>query len=69
MRLTNEEKEICKQYSKRDENNTVHCYECPLVINTTWTLCKANCRAEEWREHLDNYCPHCGAKMDEEAAQ
>ena len=51
MRLTKEEKEICKQYSKRDENNTVHCYECPLVINKAWTLCKANCRAEEWREH------------------
>lgn len=52
MRLTKEEKEICKQYSKRDENNTVHCYECPLVINRTWTLCKANCRVEEWREYL-----------------
>lgn len=54
MRLTKEEKEICEQYSKRDENNTVHCYECPLVINKTWTLCKANCRAEEWRDHNSN---------------
>ena len=49
MKLTKEEKEICKQYSKRDENGMVHCNECPLVINRTWTLCKANCRAEEWR--------------------
>lgn len=54
MRLTNEEKEICKQYSKRDENNTVHCYECPLVINRAWTLCKANCRAEEWEERKED---------------
>lgn len=52
MRLTKEEKEICKQYSKRDENFKVHCNECPLVINRTWTLCKANCRAEEWRDYL-----------------
>ena len=51
MRLTKEEKAICKQYSKRDENFKVHCNECPLVINRTWTVCKANCRAEEWREH------------------
>lgn len=54
MRLTKEEKEICKKYSARDENNTVHCYECPLVINRAWTLCKANCRAEEWEERKED---------------
>lgn len=42
MRLTKEEKEICKKYSERDENNTVHCFECPLVIDRLACICKAN---------------------------
>ena len=50
MRLTKEEKEICEAYSKRDENNTVHCFECPLVISVRECLCKANCTREEWGE-------------------
>ena len=45
MRLTKEEKEICKKYRKRDENNTVHCFECPLVIDRLACLCKANANA------------------------
>ena len=33
MNLTDKEKEICNQYSKRDENGLVHCKECPLAIH------------------------------------
>lgn len=57
MRLTAEEKKICKKYSKRDENNTVHCFECPLVIDMRLCLCKANATREERKgtknEHTD----------------
>lgn len=48
MRLTPKEREICKQYSKRDENNLVHCYECPLVISIRDCLCKANVSEREY---------------------
>ncbi len=48
MRLTAEEREICKKYSERDENNTVHCFECPLAIDIRFCLCKANVTKKEW---------------------
>lgn len=47
MKLTEEEKLICKEYRKRDENNTVHCFECPLVISVRYCLCKANALENE----------------------
>ena len=53
MRLTKEEKEICEAYRKRDENNTVHCFECPLVINVREFICKANCTRKEWGERKE----------------
>ena len=52
MRLTPKEKEICKQYSTRDENGLVHCYECPLVISIGDCSCKANVSKREY----DDYC-------------
>lgn len=42
MKLTKEEKAICDKYRKRDKNNKVHCFECPLVISLRSCLCKAN---------------------------
>ena len=51
MRVTDEEKEICKKYSKRDENNKVHCYECPLVLNLDFCICKANISKKDWDEN------------------
>lgn len=50
MKLTKEEKAICKKFRKRDENNTVHCYECPLVISRRDCLCKANAKEDEVAE-------------------
>ena len=47
MKLTKEEKAICDKYSKRDENNKVHCSECPLVISRNDCLCKANAKKDE----------------------
>ena len=52
MRLTKEEKAICKKFRKRDENNIVHCYECPLVISLRDCLCKANAKDDEVKEGL-----------------
>ena len=43
--------EICKKYSKRDENNKVHCYECPLVLNLRFCICKANISKKDWDEN------------------
>lgn len=42
MKLTKAEQSICDKYSKRDENNTVHCFECPLVISKEYSECYAN---------------------------
>ena len=53
MRLTKEEKEICKQFGQRDEKGYVHCRDCPLAIDLRYALCKANCHADEWHEHLE----------------
>lgn len=32
MLKTQEEKDICKQYSSHDKNGRVHCDECPLNL-------------------------------------
>lgn len=40
--MTEEEKNICKQYSARDEEGKVHCMECPLVIDKMSFICKAS---------------------------
>lgn len=50
MKLTDEEKKICKKYGKRDKDYKVHCYECPLAIDTRYCICKANVTEEEYRE-------------------
>lgn len=38
--MTDKEKAICKQYSKRDIYGKVHCVDCPLVIDKTACVCK-----------------------------
>ena len=48
MRLTKEEKEICKEYSKRDEKGFVHCNECPLAVDERYALCKKTITKQEW---------------------
>lgn len=53
MRLTKEEKEICKKYSTRDEDGFVHCRECLLTADRRYAMCKRNMTAQEWREHLE----------------
>ena len=56
MRLTEEEKKICKQYSKPDAEGKYHCGECPLHIELygAWPVgCKATMRKEEWEEWHD----------------
>ena len=53
MKLTEEEKAICKKYSARDEHGYVHCHDCPLVIDRCDALCKATCTKKEW-ENREN---------------
>lgn len=54
MKLTEDEKEICREYGARDDDGTVHCFECPLVIDRRQCVCKANCFPSEWAERKDN---------------
>ena len=54
MTLTEEEQKICRQYSERDEQGNVHCFECPLVIDKRECICKAICTEEEWSERKEN---------------
>ena len=52
MKLTDEEKAICEQYSTRDERGLVHCHECPLVVQSVLAsfLCKACAHYDEHDE-------------------
>lgn len=51
MKLTDEEKEICKKYGRRDEEGFVHCHECPLAFDIRYYLCKSNLTKNEWKEY------------------
>lgn len=45
MKLTENEKAICKKYQKRDKEGLVHCNECPLSVGNPaqWDFtCYAN---------------------------
>lgn len=50
MRLTPEEQKICDEYSKRDKDGTVHCFECPLALDRWYCVCKANLTKKEYKE-------------------
>lgn len=54
MKLTKEEYKICRQYGALDESGKAHCSECPLVLDTRYCLCKANCTEEEWAERKND---------------
>ena len=57
MLSTDEQREICARYSKRDEDGFVHCNECPLVISVYWCMCHANSHydPDECEFVLDEY--------------
>ena len=42
MLSTDEQRKICKEYSKRDETGKVQCHLCPLCISVYWCMCHAN---------------------------
>ena len=51
MKLTPEEKKICNQYSKEDDNKVIHCFECPLALHEysyDYGRCKATMTKREW---------------------
>ena len=53
MKLTDEEKAICKEYSTRGLDGYVRCGECPLVVRRPYSdvACKATCHLDangEW---------------------
>ena len=51
MRLTPEEKEICKQFSKRRKNGLVGCSKCPLVLNRRYGICKRTITKKDYEEN------------------
>lgn len=50
MKLSADEKRICRKFGKPDRFGRVHCDGCPLVIDATYCLCKKVCTVEEWIE-------------------
>lgn len=48
MKLTPEEKDICRQYGKRDQEGRVHCFECPLALDTRYHVCKKTVSKKEY---------------------
>lgn len=52
MRLTEEEKAICKKYSRRIDGK-VQCNRCPLAVDIRYCVCKRNATAEEYREYKE----------------
>lgn len=57
MKLTAEEKGICKKYSRRDKGGFVHCRECPLAVDIRYSLCKENLTKKEWKEYRNENQP------------
>lgn len=53
MRLTKEEKEICRKYGARDEEGNVHCFECPLLLSWRDHTCLANTTKKEAKEFYE----------------
>lgn len=47
MKLTKEEKAICRQYSARQADGFVRCRECPLAVDIQGMVCKATCHQTE----------------------
>lgn len=51
MKLTPEQRKICKRYGRRDKEGRVHCHECPLALSAKWCVCLANvteAEAKQW---------------------
>lgn len=58
MKLTEEEKKICREYSARDSEGFVHCRECPLATDrryAMWEMCRKTMTKEEWQEY-EEWC-------------
>lgn len=49
MKLSREEKEICKKYATPEGYMSDNCYECPLMITPTECKCKLN--AKHWSRY------------------
>ncbi len=55
MKLTPEEKKICKKFSRRI-GGKVGCSSCPMAIDTTYCICLANIEpkyADEFEEEIE----------------
>lgn len=50
-----DKKELCAMYSARDENDRVHCSECPLVIDPTAFVCKRVVAEDDARDLRQEY--------------
>ena len=53
MRLTPEEKEICRKYFTQDQNGKYHCFICPLRLSDTFPVCKKIVTKEEFEKEWD----------------
>lgn len=53
MKLTPEEKEICKEYGKRGADGKVRCSKCPLALDRRLCICKKNVTKAEYKEYTE----------------
>lgn len=53
--------------NKTDENKTSHWIEHPHESGENWEYSMYECSdCHEWFDNDSNYCPNCGAKMEQE---
>ena len=55
MKLTEEEQEICRLHRRRHEDGRNRCGECPMVMDSRFCICKANCTEEEYNEWKEGW--------------
>lgn len=60
MRLTKEEKKICKEYGGSGRKYPVRCHMCPLRLPWYLNTCKATATKAEWEDYMRYQKEHTG---------
>ena len=54
MLTTDRDRRTCEKYGAQGKDGLVRCKYCPLVVNYTYLMCKAN---SHWDSHLREWVP------------
>jgi hypothetical protein len=66
MLSTDNDRETCREYSARDAQGRVHCYECPLRVDTDYSdvACKATFHYDdEEKRWVPDWCGSKGREQ------